>query len=97
MGRYHYPRHELHVHEHPRAGCQNGVLCRFWGLVVGAPKERREPSGQRCAYARRCPEGVAAPPGCVTLPLLLRLALKGSLQAVAETAENTYPPRTVRI
>ena len=38
------------------AGCQNGVLCRFWGLVVGAPKERREPSGQRCAYARRCPE-----------------------------------------
>ena len=22
----------------------------------GAPKERREPSGQRCAYARRCPE-----------------------------------------
>ena len=38
------------------AGCQNGVLCRFWGLVVGAPKERREPSGQRCAYARRCSE-----------------------------------------
>ena len=38
------------------AGCQNGVLCRFWGLVVGAPKERREPSEQRCAYARRCSE-----------------------------------------
>ena len=38
------------------AGCQNGVLCRFWGLVVGAPKERREPSGQRCAYACRCSE-----------------------------------------
>lgn len=56
MGRYHYPRHVLHVHEHPRAGYQNGVLCRFWGLVVGAPKERREPAGQRCAYARRCPE-----------------------------------------
>ena len=28
-GRYHYPRHKLHVHEHPRAGCQNGKLCRF--------------------------------------------------------------------
>ena len=28
-GRYHYPRHELHIHEHPRAGCQNGKLCRF--------------------------------------------------------------------
>ena len=36
------------------ARCQNGVLCRFWGLVVGAPKERREPAEQRCAYARRC-------------------------------------------
>ena len=32
---------------------------------MGAPKERREPSGQRCAYACRCPEGVAAPLGCV--------------------------------
>ena len=38
------------------AGCQNGVLCRFWGLVMGAPKERREPAEQRCAYARRCSE-----------------------------------------
>ena len=25
------------------AGYQNGKLCRFWGLVGGAPKERREP------------------------------------------------------
>ena len=38
------------------AGYQNGKLCRFCGLVVGAPKERREPSEQRCAYARRCSE-----------------------------------------
>ena len=38
------------------AGCQNGVLCRFWALVVGAPEERREPLGQRCAYACRCSE-----------------------------------------
>ena len=55
-GRYHYPRHVLHVHEHPRAGCQNGVLCRFGILAGGSPEERRKPSGQRCAYARRCPE-----------------------------------------
>ena len=41
--------------------------------------------------------GVAAPLGCATLLLLLRFALKGVSQAVAETAENTYPPRTVRI
>ena len=56
MGRYHYPRHELHVHEHPRAGYQNGKLCRFWVLAGCAPEERRKPSGQRCAYARRCSE-----------------------------------------
>ena len=55
-GWYHYPRYELHVHEHPRAGYQNGKLCRFWTLAGGALEERRKPSGQRCAYARRCPE-----------------------------------------
>ena len=43
------------------AGCQNGVLCRFWALVGGALEEHRKPSEQRCAYACRCPEGVAAP------------------------------------
>ena len=64
-GWYHYPRSVPHVHQHPRAGYQNGVLCRFGGLVKGAPKERRKPSEQRCAYARRCSEGVAAPLGCV--------------------------------
>ena len=55
-GRYHYPRSVPHVHKHPRAGYQNGVLCRFWVLAGCAPEERRKPSGQRCAYARRCPE-----------------------------------------
>ena len=44
---------------------QNGKLCRFWVLAGCAPEERRKPSGQRCAYARRCPVGVAAPLGCV--------------------------------
>ena len=51
-----YPRSVPHVHQHPRAGYQNGKLCRFWVLAGGTPEERREPSGQRCAYARRCPE-----------------------------------------
>ena len=55
-GRNHYPRHVLHVHEHPRAGYQNGVLCRFWVLAGCTLEERRKPSGQRCAYACRCPE-----------------------------------------
>ena len=55
-GWYHYSRSVPHVHQHPRAGYQNGKFCRFWGLVGGAPKERRKPSEQRCAYVRRCPE-----------------------------------------
>ena len=38
------------------AGCQNGVLCRFWVLAGCTPEGRRKPSGQRCAYARRCSE-----------------------------------------
>ena len=50
------------------AGAQNGKLCRFWVLVGCALEKRRKPSGQRCAYARRCSEGVAAPLGCV-IPL----------------------------
>ena len=55
-GWYHYSRSVPHVHQHPRAGYQNGKFCRFWGLVGGAPKERRKPSEQRCAYACRCSE-----------------------------------------
>ena len=47
------------------ARCQNGKLCRFWVLAGCAPEERRKPSEQRCAHARRCSEGVAAPLGCV--------------------------------
>ena len=38
------------------AGAQNGVLCRILILIGYAPKKRRKPSEQRCAYARRCSE-----------------------------------------
>ena len=75
MGGYHFSRSVPHVHQHPRAGYQNGKFCRFWGLVGDAPEERRKPSEQRCAYARRCSEGVAAPLGCVILFLLSKLWL----------------------
>ena len=57
-GRYHYPRSIPHVHEHPRAGYQNGVLCRFWVLTWCTPEECREPSEQRCAHACRCSEAL---------------------------------------
>ena len=51
-----YPRSVPHVHKHPRAGYQNDKLCRFWVLAGCTPEGRRKPAGQRCAYARRCPE-----------------------------------------
>ena len=73
-GRYYYPRSVPHVHEHPRAGCQNGKLCRFWVLVGGTPEGHKEPSGQRCAYARRCSAGVAAPLGCVIFFAFVEIA-----------------------
>ena len=53
---------------------QNGKLCRFWVLAGGAPEERREPAGQRCAYACRCSEGVAAPLGCVIFFAFVEIA-----------------------
>ena len=45
MGWYYYPRSVPHVHEHPRAGYQNGVLCRFWVLVGDAPEGVAAPLG----------------------------------------------------
>ena len=57
------------------AGYQNGKLCRFWVLAGCAPEERRKPSEQRCAHARRCSEGVAAPLGRVIFLLLSKLRL----------------------
>ena len=54
---------------------QNGKLCRFWVLAGCAPEERRKPSEQRCAHARRCSEGVAAPLGRVIFLLLSKLRL----------------------
>ena len=73
-GWYHYSRSVPHVHQHPRAGYQNGKLCRFRVLVGCAPQERRKPTGQRCAYARRCPVGVAAPLGCVIFSVSVEIA-----------------------
>ena len=55
-GWYHYPRYELHVYEHPRAGYQNGKLCRFWALAGCTSEGHRKPAEQRCAHARRCSE-----------------------------------------
>ena len=53
------------------AGCQNGVLCRFWALVGGAPEERREPAEQRCAYARLRSEAPRPRGAALSLPVLV--------------------------
>ena len=37
----HSPRSAPHVHKHPRAGCQNGVLCRF-GILAGRCSRRTQ-------------------------------------------------------
>ena len=77
------------------AGYQNGVLCRFWVLVGCAPEERRKPTGQRCAYARRCPVGVAAPLGCVIFFRFCRnygfYALRSGLSARAKEGALSLP------
>ena len=99
-GWYHYSRSVPHVHQHPRAGYQNGKFCHFWGLVGGAPKERRKPSEQRCAYARRCSEGVAAPLGCVIFFAFVRIVActpcAQGLSACARHGRYHYPRRALR-
>ena len=76
-GRYHYPRHVLHVHEHPRAGYQNGVLCRFWVLAGCTPKnaESLGTAMRLCASLsrrRRGPAGLRS-----LLPVCIQLVLVG--------------------
>ena len=93
-GRYHYPRSVPHVHEHPRAGYQNGVLCRFWVLVGGAPKERREPRDSDAlmrvaAPRRRGPAGLRDP---VVRPLMLRFSVsvrKVSAQSLVNATRSS--------
>lgn len=49
----------------PGPGVRTAYFAALGSWPGGALEERRKPSGQRCAYARRCSEGVAAPLGCV--------------------------------
>ena len=49
----------------PGPGVRTAYFAALGSWPGGAPEERREPAGQRRAYARRCPAGVAAPLGCV--------------------------------
>ena len=51
----------------PGPGVRTANFAALGSWPGGALEERREPAGQRCAYARRCPAGVAAPLGCAAL------------------------------
>jgi len=93
-GRYHYPRHELHVHKHPRAGCQNGVLCRF-GILAGRCSRRTQKAfGTAMRLCASLSRGVAAPLGCVIFLFLTKLRFSHPvLRAfrVCETWEVSLP------
>ena len=49
----------------PGPGIRSAYFAAFVSWSGGTPEGHREPSEQRCAYACRCSEGVAAPLGCV--------------------------------
>ena len=62
----------------PGPGIRTAYFAALGSWPGGDLEERRKPSGQRCAYACRCSEGVAAPLGCVALlPLLVQHDLVG--------------------
>ena len=98
-GRYHYPRSVPHVRKPPRAGCQDGKLCRFWVLVGGAPKEHREPRDSdalmRVAVPRR-----RGPAGLRDLFRFCRncglYILRSGLSACARHGWYHYPRRALR-
>ena len=100
MGRYHYPRHELHVHEHPRAGCQNGKLCRFWVLVGRCSRRTQRACGTAMRLCASLFQGVAAPLGCVIFFRFCRNygfhTLCSGLSACARHRRYHYPRRALR-
>ena len=51
----------------PGPGVRTAYFAALGSWPGGALEERRKPSGQRCAYACRCPEGAAAPLGRAAL------------------------------
>ena len=60
-------------------GLKTANFAAFGSWPGGALEERRKPSGQRCAYACRCSESVAAPLGCV---IFFRICRNSSFHAL---------------
>ena len=82
-------------------GGRTANFAAFGSWPGGALEERRKPSGQRCAYACRCPEGVAAPLGCVIFFCFCRncglYALRSGLSACARHGWYHYPRCALRV
>ena len=73
-GRCYYPRHELHVHKHPRAGYQNCVLCLL-GILAGRCSRRTQKAfGTAMRLCVSLSRGVAAPLGCVIFFAFIEIA-----------------------
>ena len=84
----------------PGPGVRTANFAPFGSWSGGALEERREPAEQRCAYACRCPEGVAAPLGCVIFFRFCRNygfhTLCSGLSACARHRRYHYPRRALR-
>ena len=96
-GGYHYPQTVLCGSETLRGRASERQTLPLLGLGRKRFQRTQRTFGTAMRLCASLFRGVAAPLGCATLPLLLQSALRKALQAVAETAENAYPPRTVRI
>ena len=55
------------------AGCQNGVLCRFWVLAGRCSRRTQKAFGTAMRLCVSLSRGVAAPLGCVIFSLLSKL------------------------
>ena len=81
-------------------GVRTAYFAALGSWPGGALEERRKPSGQRCAYACRCPEGVAAPLGCVifsvSVGIVACMPCAQGLSACARRGWYHYPRRALR-
>ena len=83
-----------HVSETLRGRVSEWRTLPLLGLGRGCSQRTQRASGQRCAYARRCSAGVAAPLGCVIFLFLTKLRFSHPvLRAfrVCETWEVSLP------
>ena len=100
QGRYHYPRRVPHVHEHPRAGCQNGKLCRFGVLAGRCSRRTQKAFGTAMRLCVSLSRGVAAPLGCVIFFRFCRnlwlYAPHSGLSMRARWGWYHYPRRALR-